>query len=107
LKRLAIAVCALPVLSGCASALVGAGTMAGVVGGAAVGSSVGGRVADKRQRQQATAEAIGPEVDWFTVKVSGVSKRGQMFLWRAQAPSGRYDCSEQAGDTAAACTKLP
>lgn len=94
-------------LSGCASALVGAGTTAGVVGGAAVGSAMGNHVADKRQRQQATAEAIGPEVDWFTVKVSGVSKRGQMFLWRAQTPAGRYDCSEQVGDAFAACTKLP
>lgn len=80
--------------------------MAGVMGQAAVGSSMGHHTADEQQRQRATAASIGPHVDWYSVKVSGVSKRGKMVLWRAETPVGRYDCSEQTGDALAACTKL-
>ena len=106
--RFAIAACAISVLSGCAAPmLISAGTMAGVFGQAAVGGVVGRNATDKQQRQRATAAAIGPHVDWFSVKVSGTSKHGNLIFWKAKAPTGRYACSEEPGDTVAGCTKLP
>jgi hypothetical protein len=108
LARFAIAACAISALSGCAAPmLISAGAMAGVYGQAAVGDSLARSTTNKQQRQRATAEAIGPHVDWFSVKVSGTSKHGNMIFWKAKTPEGRYACSEEPGDTVAGCTKLP
>jgi hypothetical protein len=81
--------------------------MAGVMGQAAVGDSMGNHAASKQQRQQATAAAIGSRVEWFSVKVSGVRKHGNSVSWTARTPLGQYTCSEELGETVAACTEPP
>ncbi|HEX5184133.1 MAG TPA: hypothetical protein VFW19_13425 [Allosphingosinicella sp.] len=89
--RVAVGLGAMLSLSGC---------LAAVVAGGVVGKD---KVDAKMDRKHASAEAIGHDLNYRTIRISGVEKDGDIVKWTAITTIGRYLCSQHAGLQHATC----
>lgn len=91
-------------LSGCVAAMMAPGLLA--TGGAyAGGNALEKRSYAKLGRQMASAEAIGNDLNYGSVKVSKAVRDGDTIRWTADTPIGKYACSQLAGRQHATCAR--
>lgn len=102
--RLGMVALAGTMLSGCIAA---AALPLVVGGGAAVGTSemAKGRM-NKADRQMASADAIGQDLNARRIKISDVSKSGDTESWTATTAVGPYRCTMGVGRKTARCARL-
>ena len=91
-------------LSGCVAALAAPFLITG--GSMAAGDAWMDGLVKKQARRQASAEAIGQDLDPRGIKVSKVEKEGDTIRWTADTAVGRYSCSAMKGKVHATCLHL-
>lgn len=90
-------------LSGCIAA---AAIPLVATGGAAVGGlEISKSSMNRADRQQATAAAVGQDLNARRIKISDVAKSGDMESWTATTAVGTYRCSMGVGRQTARCSK--
>lgn len=103
--RIAVGGVLLFTLSGCVAALAAPSLLVG--GGSYLGiKSYTKHAMSQADRQLASAQAIGGDLNLSAIKVSKPTTEGNTVHWIAEVPDGRlYACSEEKGHTTATCVK--
>ena len=92
-------------LSGCVAALAAPSLLVG--GGSFVGANAYSKhMMSKADRQFASAQAIGSDLNPRTIKVSKAKAKGTTVRWTAKVADGRqYACSQEKGHLSASCVE--
>ena len=90
-------------LSGCVAALAAPSLLVG--GGSFVGAKAYAKhTLSKADRQAASAQAIGTDLNPRAIKVSNARTEGTTVRWTAKVADGRvYACSQENGHLSASC----
>lgn len=102
-KRVLATIAASSMLSGCVAPMIAAAALEG--GMFAGNNALSKGIMNKEERQVATAQAIGGDINYRFIKVSDVTSVGDMINWTATTPDGLYACSMSKGRTQAVCRK--
>lgn len=101
--KLFAALAASSMLSGCVAPLLASAALSG---GMLVGEKAWYKgMMNKTERQEATAQAIGGDINYRFIEVSKVTPNGDSISWTANTPDGLYSCTMGKGRTQAACRK--
>jgi hypothetical protein len=91
-------------LSGCVAAMAAPSLLVG--GGSLLGiHEYSKHVMNTADRQLASADAIGQDLNMRKIKISDVKTDGGMDRWTAKTAVGRYSCSMVEGKKDATCVK--
>lgn len=99
-KRAVLAFSLFPLLTGCVAAAIPLALGGGEIAGS---SALAKRQMSKHERQEASAEAIGHDLNWRKIKVSDISKDGDTVRWTANTVLGPYSCTMLEGRVHAEC----
>ena len=105
IKRTCAALVSTVTLSGCVAALAAPSLLVG--GGSFVGANAYSKhMMSKADRQFASAQAIGSDLNPLTIKVSNAKTAGTTVSWTAKVADGRrYACSQENGHLSASCVE--